>query len=103
LKEYNAVVTNNTPLRRHSKLLEYLRRCARVSLGSVVLDLTPEQPVGLNAPSPIQGDPILNDPNQPLIFETWSEVDFNEVTFKGTIMNGLRLPNCTKLTIAGCA
>lgn len=33
LKEYNSIVTNNNgPQRRHSKLLEYLRRCRRLSL-----------------------------------------------------------------------
>lgn len=69
LKEYNTVVSSNAngPQRRHSKLLEYLRRTRRLSFHSVQVDLTPEQPSAAAANNanmnPVQGDATLNDPN----------------------------------------
>lgn len=64
------------------------------------IDLTPE--VGPNqAHSPIQGDPVLNNPMQPLTFSEHTDVELTDVTFKGVIPQGLRFPSCRKLTIVG--
>ena len=107
LKEYNSVVSsnNNGPQRRHSKLLEYLRRCRRISFHTVQVDLTPEQPSGAAANNanmnPVQGDVILNDPSQPLTFKEHSDVELHDVTFKGVIALGIRFTCCSKLTISG--
>ena len=107
LKEYNSVVSsnNNGPQRRHSKLLEYLRRCRRISFNTVQVDLTAEQPSGAAANNtnlnPVQGDPTLNDPSQPLTFKEHSEVELYDVTFKGVVALGIRFTSCKKLSIAG--
>ena len=69
------------------------------------IDLTPEQPNAAAANNanmnPVQGDPTLNDPSQPLTFGEHSEVFLQDVTFKGVIPLGLRFTGCRKLTIGG--
>ena len=51
--------------------------------------------------NPVQGDPTLNDPSQPLTFGEHSEVFLQDVTFKGVVPLGLRFTGCRKLTIGG--
>lgn len=47
------------------------------------------------------GDPVLNDPTQPLSFDNLTQIELTEAVFKGVIPNGLRFSNCTKLAISG--
>ena len=69
------------------------------------IDLTPEQPNAAAANNailnPVQGDPTLNDPSQPLTFSEHTEVDLQDVTFKGVIPLGLRFTGCRRLSIVG--
>jgi hypothetical protein len=43
----------------------------------------------------------LNNPTQPLTFEELTEVELEDVTFKGVNPLGLRFPSCKKLTMTG--
>ena len=84
LREHNQVITNDIPSRRHSRLLEYLKRCNELRLIRVEIDLTPDANIVL------QGDIKLNDPSQPILFPSTSVVFWN-VNFKGTLKNGICL------------
>jgi len=75
-----------------------LRRIGKLNLHSSSIDLTPEQPASVNI-NPVMGDPVLNDPTQPLSFDNLTQIDLTEAVFKGVIPNGLRFSNCTKLAI----
>ena len=51
--------------------------------------------------NPVQGDPILNDPTQPLAFNEHTEIELSDVTFKGVMGLALHFPACKKLKVVG--